>query len=132
MSTHPAFYRSPYSVLSYAPNVLFDECPTDADGLHLQVGHDVWIGDNVLLRGGIHIGNGAIIAMGAVVTKDVPAYSIVGGIPAKVLRFRFPQDQINRLEALAWWNKPESWLKDNALLFSNPSRFFEELAPCGE
>ena len=132
VSTHPAFYRSPWSVLSYAPETEFEECPTDADGYYLQVGHDVWIGDRVLIRGGVRIGNGAIVAMGSVVTKDVPPYAIVGGVPAKVIRYRFDAERIEFLEKFAWWDKPESWLKENARLFADPVRFFEELNSRGE
>ena len=127
VSTHPAFYHSPWSVLSYAPQVRFEELLADEEGQALQIGHDVWIGDHVLIRGGVHIGNGAVIAMGSVVTKDVPPYAVVGGVPAKVIRSRFTQEETEKLEALAWWDKPEAWLRENAHLFSDTTRFFEEL-----
>jgi virginiamycin A acetyltransferase len=77
----------------------------------IEIGHDVWIGHNAILVGSFRVGNGAIIAAGAVVTSDVPAYSIVGGIPAKVIRYRFSQNIIAEIEALAWWNKSEEELK---------------------
>lgn len=67
------------------------------------IGNDVWIGQQVLLKGGIVIGDGAVIAAKAVVTKDVPAYAIVGGVPAKVIRYRFSERQIGRLLGLRWW-----------------------------
>lgn len=65
---------------------------------------DVWIGDDVALGLGITIGTGAVIAMGATVTKDVPPYAIVGGVPARVLRYRFAPETIERLLASQWWN----------------------------
>lgn len=65
--------------------------------------NDVWIGDNVVLKEGITVGNGSVIACNAVVTKDVPPYSIVGGIPAKVIRYRFEENIINALLESAWW-----------------------------
>jgi len=70
------------------------------------IGHDVWIGYEALMMPGVRIGNGAIIATRAVVVSDVPAYAIVGGNPAKVLRMRFAPDQIEALEQIAWWHWP--------------------------
>lgn len=67
------------------------------------IGNDVWIGDGAVIMRGVTIGNGAIIAAGAVVTKDVPPYAIVGGVPSKVIRFRFDEPTIARLQAARWW-----------------------------
>ena len=69
----------------------------------VKIGNDVWIGDAVLIKGGVTIGDGSIIGMGSVVIKDVEPYSIVGGVPAKLIRYRFSSDQINRLLSLKWW-----------------------------
>ena len=69
----------------------------------VMLGHDVWIGSDVWLRHGIRIGTGAVVAANAVVAKDVPPYAIVGGNPARVLRMRFPDDQVARLLASEWW-----------------------------
>jgi virginiamycin A acetyltransferase len=68
------------------------------------VGHDVWIGYGVTIMPGVNIGNGAIIATKAVVTKDVPAYAIVGGHPAELIRFRFDEETRATLEEIAWWD----------------------------
>ena len=68
------------------------------------VGHDVWFGYGAMIMPGVRIGNGAIIASGSVVTKDVPAYAVVGGNPAKVIRTRFDDATVARLEAVAWWD----------------------------
>jgi len=68
------------------------------------VGHDVWIGYGVTIMPGVHIGNGAVIATKAVVTKDVPAYAIVGGHPAELIRFRFDEETRAALEEIAWWD----------------------------
>lgn len=67
------------------------------------VGNDVWIGSYSAIKGGITIGNGAVVASGSVVVKDVPPYAIVGGNPAKIIRLRFPEEIVQRLTALAWW-----------------------------
>ena len=69
-----------------------------------EIGNDVWVGKDVIVISGIKIGDGAVIAAGAVVTKDVPAYSIVGGNPAKLIRYRFSPEIINRLLNLRWWD----------------------------
>ena len=70
----------------------------------IVIGNDVWIGYEAIIMAGVHIGNGAIIATRAVVTKDVPPYTIVGGIPAKPIRRRFNDDTIQKLEILKWWD----------------------------
>lgn len=77
----------------------------------IVIGNDVWIGTKVIVVGNVNIGNGAIIAAGAVVTKDIPAYAIVGGVPAKIIRYRFPKDVIEKLERIQWWNYSEIALK---------------------
>lgn len=74
------------------------------------IGNDVWIGYRAMVKGGVRIGDGAIIGAGAVVTKDVPDYAIVAGVPAKIIRYRFPDDDIKRLKALKWWNQDEKSL----------------------
>lgn len=69
----------------------------------VQIGNDVWIGSNAVVMGGLKIGDGAVVAAGAVVTKDVPPYAIVGGVPAKVIRCRFDAGTIGELLSLKWW-----------------------------
>lgn len=69
----------------------------------VQIGNDVWIGANATILGGVSIGDGAIVAAGAVVTKDVPPYAIVGGVPARIIRYRFDAQTIERLLSLQWW-----------------------------
>ena len=76
------------------------------------IGNDVWIGGNATILRGVTIGDGAIIAAGAVVTKDVPPYAIVGGIPAKIIKYRFDQEIINKLLELKWWEFGPDILKD--------------------
>ena len=69
----------------------------------VSIGHDVWIGHGAIILAGRTVGTGAVIAAGAVVTKDVAPYSVVAGVPAKIVKPRFPADIARRLEALAWW-----------------------------
>ncbi len=77
------------------------------------IGNDVWIGFEALILSGVTVGDGAIIGTRAVVTKDVPPYTIVGGIPAKVIRKRFSENVISELLKLQWWNWPENRIKRN-------------------
>lgn len=75
-----------------------------------QIGNDVWSGHNVNVMAGVNIGDGVIIAAGAVVTKDVPAYAIVAGVPATIIRYRFNEKIIERLLAVKWWEMELSQL----------------------
>jgi phosphonate metabolism protein (transferase hexapeptide repeat family) len=71
---------------------------------HVEIGHDVWLGHGAIVMPGVKIGNGAAVGSGAVVTKDVPPFAIVVGVPARVLRFRFDEATAQRMERLAWWD----------------------------
>lgn len=75
----------------------------------IVIGNDVWIGYEAVIMAGVHIGNGAIIAARAVVAKDVPPYTIVGGVPARPIRKRFDEETIRKLETLSWWD----WSAEN-------------------
>lgn len=70
------------------------------------IGNDVWLGANVILTNGVRIGNGVRAAAGSVITKDVPDYAIVAGVPAKIIRFRFTEEQIEKLNKIRWWDWP--------------------------
>jgi len=91
----------------------------------VDIGNDVWIGQDVLLAQGLSIGDGSVIAAGAVVTKDVPPYAIVGGVPAKVIKYRFPRDICERLLTLQWWRFAFPTFCDLSL--ENPEHFIEQL-----
>ncbi len=90
------------------------------------IGSDVWIGMGAFIRAGVEIGHGAVVGMGSVVTKDVPAYSIVAGNPAKLVRYRFDDETIRRLLATHWWEMPEQELRHWGAYFNDPVRFLQE------
>ena len=91
------------------------------------IGNDVWVGSNVLINGGVKIGNGAVIGAGAVVVKDVPPYAIVGGVPAKIIRYRFPENIIMMLEEAQWWKLPVETLKSHISLFQKENLTIDEI-----
>lgn len=93
----------------------------------VNIGNDVWIATHVIIKGGITIGDGAIIGAGAVVVKDVPPYSIVGGIPAKVIKYRFSEDIIKKLEEIKWWNISDENIKKNIEFFQSEDITIEKL-----
>ena len=85
----------------------------------IVIGNDVWIGYEALILAGVTVGDGAIIAGRAVVTKDVPPYTIVGGVPAKPIRKRFDDDTIAALEKLRWWDWDEERIRENLSAIQN-------------
>lgn len=110
-STHPVFYSTLNQCgTSFADKDYFEELD------RVSIGHDVWIGARVTVLDGVRIGNGAVVAAGAVVTADVPSYCIVGGVPARVIKRRLAEHECELLESLAWWDWPESVLRSNAHL----------------
>lgn len=123
VSTHPSFFSlNPPVNLKLTEKQLFEEFakPKDAVGKYtIVIGNDVWIGANVSIMDGITIGDGAIVAANALVNKDVAPYTIVGGIPAKAIKKRFNQNDIDFLLSLRWWDKPLSWIKKHAPYFEN-------------
>lgn len=95
-----------------------------------EIGNDVWIGTGALLvcgKDALHIGDGAVIAAGAVVTRDVPPYAIVAGCPAKIIRYRFDEQTISRLLDIKWWDRDIQWIGENCAQFSTPKKFIAEI-----
>jgi acetyltransferase-like isoleucine patch superfamily enzyme len=94
---------------------------------HTTIGHDVWIGHGAKILSGVNIGNGAVVATGAVVTRDVAAYTIVGGVPARVMKERFPDAVVQQLSLLLWWDWDDEKLARFAPLFTHPEALIEAI-----
>jgi acetyltransferase-like isoleucine patch superfamily enzyme len=106
ISTSPVFYSTRRQCgTTFADQDVFQEFDDTT------MGHDIWIGARVFVRSGLTIGNGAVIAAGAVVVNDIPDYAVVGGVPAKTIRYRFDEGIIKALLELQWWNWPEPELR---------------------
>jgi len=123
VSTHPAFYSlRKQAGFTFVKEQLYDEFKL-IDDYYVIIGNDVWIGTDAILIGGIKIGDGAIILAGSIVTKDVVPYSIVGGIPAKHIRYRFNDYTVDKLKSLKWWNWELVKIKEQQKIFSDIDLF---------
>lgn len=128
VSTHPAFYSTAKQCgFTYVSKNKFQEYKL-LDGVHeVIIGNDVWIGADVRIIGGVRIGDGAIIAAGAIVTKNVPPYAIVGGVPARIIKYRYSEEEIEKLMWIKWWDKDEEWIEKHAEYFENIQLLLEKL-----
>ena len=120
VSNSPVFYsKNNGCQVTFAKEDLFEEWE------QIEIGNDVWVGINSTILDGVKIGDGAIIGAGAVVTKNVDDYAIVGGVPAKLIRYRFEKQQIDFLKSFKWWDKDIKWIEDNCETFINIDNFIK-------
>lgn len=118
VSSHPIFYSTKKQV-----GISFSDADYFVEEKPVKVGNDVWVGTNAVIMDGVTIGDGAIIAAGALVTKDVPPYAIYGGVPAKLIRYKFDEKTIDFLLNFQWWNREEGWLKEHFKDFHDIEKF---------
>lgn len=122
VSTSPAFY----STKRDACPLSFNQMEDYSEQLNTQIGNDVWIGARAVIVGGVKVGDGAVIASSAMVTKDVPPYSVMGGVPAKTISKRFTDEQIELLLSNPWWEWSDSTLKARGADFQSKECFIEK------
>lgn len=129
---HPTNYISIHQMLYQK---MFNFCDQDRPEIidskkngKVIIGNDVWIGRDVTILPSVKIGNGAIIATGAIVNKDVPDYAIVAGVPAKVIKYRFNEEHIDLLNKIKWWTWSDEEIKRNLHLFTKPKEFFRSIS----
>lgn len=121
VSTSPVFYSlKKQNGRTYTKTQRFNEFLYVGNSNYPAViGNDCWIGERAMIIGGVCISDGAIVLAGSIVTKDVPPYAIVGGVPAKIIKYRYSQDTILFLQNLKWWNMSEEWLISNLDLMTD-------------
>jgi acetyltransferase-like isoleucine patch superfamily enzyme len=121
VSTHPVFYSMKEQIsFTFSKQQKFDE------NKRVKIGHDVWIGANVTILDGVEIKTGAIIGANALVSKNVEPYSIVGGVPAKIIKYRFDHETINLLLQSKWWDNSYEWFQENAKNMTNINKFIKK------
>lgn len=124
VSTHPIFYSTQQTIRkSYVSENLYEEYRHTKNNWTVEIGNDVWIGDGVTVMEGVSIADGTIVAAGANVVKDTEPYSIVGGNPARLIRYRFDREDIDLLEEVQWWNKGEKWIDEHAEYFDDIEKY---------
>lgn len=122
VSTSPVFLKGKNCLKTHFAEFPYENCPKTV------IRNDVWIGSNAKIKSGVTIGDGAIIGAGAVVTKDVPPFGIVGGIPARLIRYRFEESVCQQLLESEWWYFSDQDLRSSGALFSDASSFLHHIS----
>ena len=127
VSTSPMFFSlAKQTGYTFAKGQCFEEFRYAEGKYPVVIGNDCWIGQRVSIISGVTIHDGAVVLAGAVVTKDVPPYAIVGGVPAKVLRYRYDEETIQKLLKSQWWNQDIKWFEKNWKCLNNIKSFWDD------
>lgn len=129
VSTHPAFFSTQKQAgFTFTDSDIYKEhnFVDNKNKVSVVIGSDVWVGYGARLLEGVTIGDGAVVAAGAVVTKDVEPYSVCGGVPAKRIKYRYNMEKVEFLKAFKWWNKDFQWIKANSDYFKSIDDFYEK------
>ena len=114
VSTSPMFFSlAKQNGYTFSQKQLIKEIKYAEANYPVVIGNDCWIGHGVSIVGGVKIGDGAVVLAGSVVTKDIPPYAIVGGVPAKIIKYRFSDEDIDFLLETKWWNNNPKWLQEH-------------------
>lgn len=128
VSTYPAFFSyESVSGVNFGAEEGYREIRYAEEPYYVKIGNDVWIGQGASLMQGVTVHDGAVVAAGAVVVKDVPPYAIVGGVPARVLRYRFEKEEIEKLLQVKWWNHDQEWIRKHRDKFRDIKSFLKEM-----
>ena len=125
-SEYPEILKLCQQYGTHRNNFPYEDSPL-RDNRPVVIGNDVWIGANVCIMPGVHIGDGAVLAAGAVISKDVDPYAIVGGVPAKVIKYRFCEEDIRKLLEIRWWDWDEEYMKSHWEFLYDPRRLIDYL-----
>lgn len=124
VSTHPALYSRDYRFSLVKEQKFVEQVYVDeTQKVKAAIGNDVWLGYGCKILSGVTIGDGAVVAAGALVTRDVEPYSIVAGIPAKEIRKRFTESERECLLRTQWWLQPEEWVMEHTDLLASISEY---------
>ena len=128
VSIHPCFYsKKKQAGFTLTPHQLFDEHKyVDNEKKYVvEIGNDVWIGNNVSILDGIKIADGAVIGFGSLITNDIEPYTMVAGVPGKIIGHRFTAKQREALLKFKWWDKDFLWIKKHSKLFEDIEKYME-------
>lgn len=128
VSTSPVFVSLlKQNCFSFVDKQCFSEYKYVLGKYPVVIGNDCWIGSRSSIVSGVKIGDGAVVLAGSMVTKDVPSYAIVGGVPAKVIKYRYADEDIQFLQKIQWWDMSADWLRMNAGLFLDLNMMKKEI-----
>ena len=120
VSTHPMTFLAEFGHFINSDD---SDVKAMREDTQTTIGHDVWIGQGVVIMPNVHVHSGAIIGAHSVVTRDVPAFAVVAGNPAKVMRYRFDEETIEKLLSIAWWDWDETLIKQRISDFCHIKKF---------